>query len=383
MEQIASVIDGTLRALTLLQTIETLKPLLKNVGITRVANITGLDNVGIPVVTAIRPNAKHLATSQGKGLSFEAAWISAVMEAIEAFHAENVKEADLSGSFDLLKQDYPLLDPRQFPKSTFNDPALSTRNLDWIQAKQLASQAICYIPRVLTSLDSTKHMPEYSLFTVNSNGLAAGNTLEEAICHALFELIERDALAHFAKQESDERQAIKIDLTSIDSPHAIKLISQLENAQQEVKLWDVTPNHGIPVYHCTVSDNYLLRGLGIFRGSGCHALKEIALLRAITEAAQSRLTLISGSRDDIFPSYYHTNRKLYQQKSMPPGQLNYQHRHAIDISHAFPDLITWLIAKLNAYGCKDLYLVDHSKAELGVPVVHVFAPALQYEGRRI
>jgi ribosomal protein S12 methylthiotransferase accessory factor len=34
-------------------------------------------------------------------------------------------------------------------------------------------------------------------------------------------------------------------------------------------------------------------------GSGCHPDKGIALCRALTEAAQSRLTSIAGSRDDI------------------------------------------------------------------------------------
>lgn len=383
MHEHATWVDGTLRSCALSTTITKLEALLDLVGITRVANVTGLDNVGIPVATAIRPNAKHLTTSQGKGLSFEAAWISAVMEAIEAFHAENPKEALLSGSYDNLKQGYPVIDPNKFPKSTFVDPALSKRHLDWIDAKHLINWEDCYLPRTLVSLDSTKHMPEYSLFAVNSNGLAAGNTLEEATCHALFELIERDALAHFAKLDSHERQALKLDLTSIDSFHALTLIAQLESAMQEVKLWDVTPKHGIPVYHCTVSDKYVLRGLGIFRGSGCHAIKEIALLRAITEAAQSRLTLISGSRDDIFPSYYHANRKLYQQKAVPSGTFNFQNRLSLEVPYQFSALISWIISKLNIYGCDDIYIVNHTKTDLDIPVVHVFAPMLQYEGRRI
>jgi len=54
-------------------------------GITRVANVTGLDHVGIPVVMACRPNARGLAVSQGKGLTLDAAKASAVMESIIFF----------------------------------------------------------------------------------------------------------------------------------------------------------------------------------------------------------------------------------------------------------------------------------------------------------
>src|SRR5476649_1138981 len=57
-------------------------------GITRVANVPGLDCIGIPVVTVCRPNARSLALSQGKGVTLEAARTSGAMEAIELYHAE-------------------------------------------------------------------------------------------------------------------------------------------------------------------------------------------------------------------------------------------------------------------------------------------------------
>src|SRR3954469_14776054 len=52
-------------------------------GITRVGNVTGLDRLGIPVYMAMRPNSRSLSVSQGKGLSHDAAWVSAVMESLE------------------------------------------------------------------------------------------------------------------------------------------------------------------------------------------------------------------------------------------------------------------------------------------------------------
>lgn len=62
--------------------------LMPALGITRVANVTGLDHIGLPVYTAIRPTSRSLAVSQGKGLDAAAAKASALMESIEAWHAE-------------------------------------------------------------------------------------------------------------------------------------------------------------------------------------------------------------------------------------------------------------------------------------------------------
>ena len=83
-------IDGTHRARTLEDTLAWVTPQLARFGITRVANVTGLDHIGIPVVMVVRPNGKSLSVSQGKGLTMDAAKASGIMESIEAHHAENI-----------------------------------------------------------------------------------------------------------------------------------------------------------------------------------------------------------------------------------------------------------------------------------------------------
>ena len=163
----------------------------------------------------------------------------------------------------------------------------------------------------------------------------------------------------------------------------LKLIHQLEQASQEVKLWDITSSYGIPSYQCSIIDKHLLRGLGIFRGYGCHALKEIAMIRAITEAAQSRLTLISGSRDDIFPSYYSANKKLTQLKATPEGSYDFEARKDFPITADFKQLKLALLEHLKIRGINDIYMVNHTHPVFDIPVVHLFAPGLIYEGSRI
>lgn len=80
--------SGTHRTISPSETLARMKPYLAPMGITRVANVTGLDTIGIPVFMACRPNSRSLAVSQGKGLDLDAARASAVMESVEGYRAE-------------------------------------------------------------------------------------------------------------------------------------------------------------------------------------------------------------------------------------------------------------------------------------------------------
>ena len=82
---------GTHRTVDPAATLARLQPHLAGMGITRIANVTGLDRIGVPVVMVCRPNARSLAVSQGKGLTLDAAKASGVMEAIELYHAEHIE----------------------------------------------------------------------------------------------------------------------------------------------------------------------------------------------------------------------------------------------------------------------------------------------------
>ena len=86
----------------------------KLAGITRLANVTGLDRVGVPVVMAVRPNSRSLSVFQGKGLTLELAKISALMEALETFHAESLRlPLRLSTRSDLRSCGEAVVDPCQ------------------------------------------------------------------------------------------------------------------------------------------------------------------------------------------------------------------------------------------------------------------------------
>ena len=376
-------LGGTFRSETSANTIEKLKPLLQPLGITRVANVTGLDCLDIPVAVCIRPNSKHLAVSQGKGLNWELAWISAVMESIEGYHAENAKPAVVVGTYSTLKKQYPVLTPQIFLQGFFNSIQSEEWAMGWAEANECVADKTILIPHALSCLDSTIIHPEYSFFSVSSNGLAAGNTLDEAKCHALYEIIERDALYQWAKLSVEERFTKQLNLESITSVLNKELIEKIKLAQHIIKIWEITSKLGIPTYHCVIVDTNPLRNLGLFSGTGTHLNKEIALSRAITEAAQSRLTLISGSRDDVFNDHYHKKATFHYPNKSVDGQRNFEESKTLEIKPTFSEHFTFMVDVLCAHHFKQILMVNHTKETFKIPVVHLFVPGMQYNGRRI
>ena len=92
--------DGTHRLIPPQETIDRVRHVLPVMGITRVANVTGLDTIGIPVVMVCRPNSRSISVSQGKGCDISAAKASGLMESVESYHAEHISLPLKLGCFE-------------------------------------------------------------------------------------------------------------------------------------------------------------------------------------------------------------------------------------------------------------------------------------------
>ncbi len=101
---------GTHRLVSPEETVESVRRFFPVMGITRTADITGLDVIGLPVVTVCRPNSRSVTVSLGKGLDLAAARASGVMESIEAFMAERITLPLVLGSVNDLRSSRPLVD---------------------------------------------------------------------------------------------------------------------------------------------------------------------------------------------------------------------------------------------------------------------------------
>jgi ribosomal protein S12 methylthiotransferase accessory factor len=270
-------------------------PLAKRAGITRIADLTGLDTLGIPVFTAIRPLGKSLSTQQGKGTSPLAAKVSALMESLETWSAENIVRPTVRGSVRSLGK--RCVDVTKLPRAKKRVDRFAGHA--WVEGRDLRTDAPVLVPLEAVTLDMTFTRPP--VFDRSSNGLASGNVLVEAIVHGLCEVLERDAEAAWRRAGSDRR----IVLDSITDPTCTALIDQITAAGARVFVWDLEGL--IPAIGCAIMEDPrepAWRTLGFYQGFGAHLVPEIAIMRALTEAAQTRLTYIAGGRDDFFAFDY-------------------------------------------------------------------------------
>jgi ribosomal protein S12 methylthiotransferase accessory factor len=135
---------------------------------------------------------------------------------------------------------------------------------------------------------------------ISTNGLASGANLVEALVHAICEVIERRATELFAPIAEDARL---VDLQTIENKDLNVLIEQISNADCAVSIWDTTlPAAPSSLIACIADlhNEHVPPGYG----AGCHLSPTVALARALHEAAQSRLTRITGARDDLQDDFF-------------------------------------------------------------------------------
>jgi ribosomal protein S12 methylthiotransferase accessory factor len=306
-------LHGTHRLCTPAQTVTRVSPHMAAMGITRLANITGLDHVGIPVVMACRPNSQSISVSQGKGLTLDAAKASALMESVESYCAERIELPRLRASYRDIAKDREVVDVNDLPwcvGSAFNDdlPRL------WVDGLDLVRGSVIAVPFELVHTDYTLPGPELEeCFAANTNGLASGNHVLEAIAHGLCEVVERDATTLWQLRLSDDRSDTVVDPGTIDDPHCRALLERFDAAEIDVLIWDATSDIGIATFYCLVIDRNPDNAVPEF-GAGCHPSRDIALARALCEAAQARTTYIAGSRDDFDPEWYSERQRIRRRR---------------------------------------------------------------------
>lgn len=289
------------RACSPRRTLERLRPHFASLGITRLARQTGLDTVGIPCFSAIRPNAKTLAVSQGKGLDDDAAMVSAAMEAAELAIAEREMPASWTGTATALDEiEAAWFDPtRLLP---FADEFDRDKPISWLAGKELFSRRPVFVPRDAVRLDGVSL--ELCGVSQNTNGLASGNSRPEAEFHALCELVERDATTTWWLLPDGKQDARAFTATSLRDAAVDELEARVEHAGLELRLFDLTTDTGTPTVMALVGPARGGRYFDIAAGFGTHPIAARAAVKAITEAAQSRVTAIAGSRDDIAVGEY-------------------------------------------------------------------------------
>jgi ribosomal protein S12 methylthiotransferase accessory factor len=375
-------------------TIRRARRVMDAVGVTKVAEVTDLDRVGIPNFMTVRPHdaAQGISYYNGKGTTRADAHAGALMEAIERHAGESYTGPMMPSSTYNLRGDYPYVDPLEIHApliAGYSEDLL----LEWVPGFDLLNRQSVLVP-LNCVVAPYQPVAGEQLFFTSTNGLASGNTRLEALCHALCEVVERDAMA-VALARSAVRPVVGSLLTEMgfggraaaDSGvpdlslkglprKAAALVRKLQQAGLGIRLRNLTSGTGIPTISCTLLDPQVPPTvLNAHSGCGTHPDARIALTRALTEAAQTRVTFIQGGREDLADMAPNRGGA-----SSPPAALPTADRTiAFDeiASHEHPSInqdVEFMLERLRGSGFGQVVVVDLTKAGIDIPVVRVIVP---------
>ncbi len=331
-----------------------------------------------------RPNSRSVSVAQGKGATLDAAKASGLMESVESYHAERISLPLMLGSFEDLRYGRQVVEVERLPHLTDSLYTPHTQIL-WIEGRNLMDESGVWVPYEMVHLDYTLPLPTgHGCFVPSSNGLASGKHIYEAMSHGICEVVERDSTTLWHLLDSDEQEMTRVNLDTVTDPVCRELLDKYRDAGVLVAVWETTSDVGVPAFLCRILQEAPppYHDYRPASGMGCHPTAEIAMSRALTEAAQSRLTFISGARDDLWRSDYdsfldpetHKIWLSYMEKSWEgrPFDKIMSHR-----GETFEDDIAWQLDRLRAVGVNQAVAVDLTKPEFGIPVVRMIIPGLE------
>ena len=375
---------GTHRVIAPKKTVEINEDKLKTVGITRVADITDLDRIGMPVFTAIRPTAEDGAISiyGGKGISKDHAKASAMMEGFERYSAEKQESDDtIFATPNEIGEKGEYIEPKSLNlPQKFEKADLGDTKFEWNLAHDIITGNDYYVLSNAVFHPYNHDSDVESLFKSNTNGLASGNVLEEAILHGIFEVIERDAWSIF---EMTHKNYSQINIDSIESDLINEIIDKFESQGIKIKLMDFTADIKIPTIAASADDT-VTRDAGLLTlGIGTHLDPEVAILRALTEVAQSRATQINGAREDTVRADFareagyermkRINKYYFRQEEEQINLSDIENKSTTSIDEDIDIVKEELIAN----DIKHVLYTDLTRPEVDVSVVRVIIPEME------
>lgn len=353
---------------------------IDQIPITRIADITPLDVLGIPVFTSVTPLARDLTTHLGKGIDKETARISAAMEAVERVSAEEFEGQSRYATYnELASSSASVADPLSFdlPRLTSYRPDLL---FEWIEAWELVSARAIWI-----LADLARSPPQEGILDqIDTNGLAAAFTRGRAVRSAILETVERDAVSqqNFIQQyghEGDSGHPVRrrIDLDSLP-PVPKALAERAKKAGLKLILEDITTDIEIPVISSTLIDPSFSGAAGpmplVVEGWGADLRAGAAVTHAILESFQSRLGVIHGARDS-----YNQVPPLRHGTGWKSSTVVAEHDFSTLPDVNGPDIeteIALVLERLSSAGLTQVIVVDMTRKSLGLPVVRVRVPGL-------
>ena len=345
-----------------------LTPYLKDYGITRVAHLTGFDNVGLPVHMACKPQGRTLSSGSGKGVTENASWVSAVMECGEQAVWENLDVDTVHASEDALRRlGVTVIPGEQLPMTK---GAIWSTNLpiEWTPGWDIVHGEEVWVPAALVNV-KVNDSRAYRTFTSGSNGLASGAHILEAVLSGLQEAIERDGMAlHIT---AVPRKPMNAD--RLIEHFAPDIAEKVTRNNLRIEVIDCTTEIGVPTIAAYLMENEFRAGS--FKGGGAGTSIRTALIRAVTEAAQARCLITAGARDDIFEIGRQASRRFHRQPQRVEVD-EYFNTFDASTGTVVGD-IEWYVDRLKENGFNRVVVIRHSAPGDPIQVARVIVPGIE------
>jgi len=274
-------------------------------------NFFAQHNFSAPAQNVDQLRAGLTGGSFGKGSTAEQGEASALMEAIERysgiFQGDEIRTTrrftDFAAGEAIKPNDILLFSDAQYlarhshdhdETQPAPDPFDPSAKIEWSPVFSLRDNCFRYVPTSLSYFFYSGPAP----FQADSNGCAAGNTLQEAIVQGFLELVERDSYAIWWYNRS---QRAEVDLNAFEDSYVQDIRTQFAAAGRKLWVLDVTSDLGVPTYVAIM--HWMQNGQeNIEFGSGAHFDPRIALLRALTELSQFLAIGLMGGGSGEKPS---------------------------------------------------------------------------------
>lgn len=406
--------EGTSRTIPPEVTLKKALQICRYIGVTRLADITNMDRIGIPNYTAVLPGTEdYIWVYSGKGMTRKQAKTSALMESIERYSSlpsGNIGRVRIRGTIKELAKSHALIHPDDVIEP-LNFQFQPDMVMDFFPGVDLLNEREILVPAPLVLFRYSPSPPAVNPFAFHhTNGLASGNVLEEAICHALCEVIERDASSiseiraraipfHLLKtiENNLKQSGYMIPNISSDkfvddytiyrdvevSGDQIKSVQELArkfyDSELPLLIKDITSDIGIPTFVAS-SIEWISHDYGyLAEGHGTHPDARIALSRAITEVSQTRAANIQGARDDLRKIHYGENntddRRAWQ--FIPSNEKIEFSNIKSYCNEDILDDIKLILGNLKSVGINTVAIVDLTNPNINIPVVRAIVPGLE------
>ena len=268
------------------------------------------------------------------------------------------------------------------------EPFDPERQIDWSQVWSISTDQARFVPSAYCYFGNPDGAHNAFCYS-DSNGNAAGNTLEEAILQGMLELVERDAVAIWWY---NRLRVPGVNLSSLNDPYVGLLQEYYASMGRSLWVLDITTDLGIPAF-AAISHKIGSPAEDIIMGFGAHVDPHLAAMRALTECNQflPMLSFQDSSGNTVYEiddpetlgwwSSARMDNEVYLQADPDKSQVDVSSKESLASDDISKEVMA-CVERLGQAGM-EVMVLDQSRPDLGLKVAKVMAPGMRHFWRRL